>query len=321
MFGKKSKRPDTFYKSFLIMLILMVIFTSVSFSQSGSPISISYETYPVSKLANPDEEPINGQRNFTQDLGIKVRSFQFSIAYPVVISKDKTLLLNQINYQRMNIDYDNWDYVNGGNGTVDRAIGISYSAIILHKYSEKWSFMGMITPGIASDFRSDKITGDDFYFSAVAVFIKKYSEKTSVGYGLAYVPDFGQPIPVPVVAIRWNNGKNMKAECILPVNIDFQYAYSKNITFGMQLGVEGNQYHGNSEQFLVPNPQLRYSVGTFGPYLKYRLYKMLMLKAKTGFTVLRRFEFYNGNDLHGSYDLKNSGFFNIGLELDLEPPK
>jgi hypothetical protein len=301
----------------LILLILMIQ-TTASFAQSGSPLSISYETYPMSKLSNPDTEPVNGQRNFTQDLGIKVNTLNISLAYPVVLSKDRTMLINQVTYQRLDLEYENWDLAQGGKTDVNQAIGISYTAILMHKLSEKWALMGILTPGIASDFEYDHLTKDDFYFSAVAVFIKKYRETLSIGYGIAYVPDFGQPFPIPILAVQWNNGKNKRIECIIPVQFDYTYQHSNNLQLGFHFGMDGNQYHGDKTQYNVLNPQLRYSVGTVGPTLKYRLYKILMLNASAGMTMMRRFEFFDGDDLAGSYDLKSSGFIRFGLSLDME---
>jgi len=82
------------------------------------------------------------------------------------------------------------------------------------------------------------------------------------------------------------------------------------------VGFDGNQFHGAESDYTdVKNPQLRYSVATVGPTLKYRLTQGLQLSISGGITFLRRFEFYDGNDKERSLDLQGSTFIKAGLQV------
>ncbi len=93
---------------------------------------------------------------------------------------------------------------------------------------------------------------------------------------------------------------------------------AKNLTFGLLAALDGNQFHGAESNYIaagVKNPQLRYSVATLGPTLKYNLTKGMQLMISGGMTFLRRFEFYDGNDKEDSLDLKSSGFIKAGIQF------
>jgi hypothetical protein len=282
----------------------------------GPSFSASYDFYPYSKLRNPSTEPINGERNFEQDLEIRIATLNIRANYPTVLSPNRTFLIHEISFDRFDIDYNNWNTEQAGTESQpENVFAIKYNLLLRHMLTQKWSLMAFIVPGLASDFES-KISFDDFTFETAVVFIRQYSERLSWGIGLAYSRFFGEPLPMPVLALEWNNGSNMKSSIIIPVSLEYWYRMIPALDLGFIVGVQGNQYHGNPDKYLVDNPQLRYSVTTVGPAANIRLKPWFKFRFDAGFNFLRRFEFFDGNEKARSLNLENAGFVRIGLQLE-----
>ena len=79
--------------------------------------------------------------------------------------------------------------------------------------------------------------------------------------------------------------------------------------------MSGGQYHGSPERYAAGNPQMRYSVATVGPSVKLHLSKGLHFTVDGGVTVLRRFEFFDGDTKKNSLDLKDGGFVKAGIQF------
>jgi len=270
---------------YLFGLVMILIFTQISIAQMPGPsFSANYDFFPFSELKNPDAG------TFQEDLKIRVTTIKVKASYPNPVSH-RTFLMHEILYDRFDMDYKNWDEVQGG-PEIPHGHAIKYNLMIMHSFSEKWSMLAFITPGLASDFRS-KLTKDDITIEAALVFVYKFSPKFSLGGGLAYSRQFGEPMPLPVIALDWNNGSNMRARAILPSNLEFWYMMSPKFELGLILGGDGNEYHGDPKRYGGDNPKLKYSVFTLGPSLKYRLNESWSFLIDGGYTFQRRFEFTN----------------------------
>ena len=278
------------------------------FGQLKPSFTASYDLFPSMKFADPDT---TGGGAFLRDGEIRVATLNLRASYPLMFSQGRTIIINELAFQRFDLDYKNWprDVTR-----IEHMYAIEYNFMLLHTLSDKWTLLAMLTPGLASDFEAD-LSFDDFTYQTVLVFIRKYSSNWSIGYGAAYTNTFGQPFPVPILAIEWNNGSNMKFSSILPVSSEFWYMPNPRLELGMSLKVLGNQYHGDPATHGVPVPYLRYSVGTFGPSVKFHLTKGLSLGIDSGITFLRRFQFYDKKDKVADYNMKNSGFVRINLQI------
>ena len=186
--------------------------------------------------------------------------------------------------------------------------------MLQHKLSPKWSVWALGTPSLASDLEAE-VSKDDFNFQAAAIFIRHFSERFSLGVGAAYSTQFGSAVPMPVLAFDWNNGKNLMAKAILPVSFEFWYRPSQRVDIGLLLSGDGNNFHGDPAIYEVDDPELRYTMLTFGPAAKVKLSKKLFLNLEAGLMGLHRFEFYDGDDEDASYDLKPSQYVRFGLQF------
>lgn len=72
---------------------------------------------------------------------------------------------------------------------------------------------------------------------------------------------------------------------------------------------------GDPDLFGVNDPELRYSILTFGPTARYRFADWFNLQVEGGIIGLHRFEFFDGNDEVDSFNLKSSGYFRFSFNF------
>jgi hypothetical protein len=292
----------------LIVSFTLFVDISGSYAQPGPSFSVSYDLFPFQKLTDPDPG------TFEQDLEIRIATFsaEFSLA-PIIRSEGRTVLVNTLAYHRFDLDYTNWDDAQGGN-RIENTQGISYTAVLVRELSEKWGLTAVVAPGLFSDFK-DELSYDDFNLQGAVVFGRKYSQSFSLGFGAAYSLKFGEAFPLPLLTLLWTGESGWKTDLFLPMRAELWYGPNPKVEFGLTARLGGGQYHGSPERYAAGNPQMRYSVATVGPSLKLHQSKGLHLIVDGGATLLRRFEFFDGDTKENSLDLKNSGFVRVGIQF------
>ena len=282
-------------------------------AQPGPTFIVSYEYFPYAKLTDPDTAPVNGQRNFEQDLEIQIGVFHAEFSAPIIFGEGATVIVHTLSYDRLQLTYRNWDDVQGGS-RIEEAHGLEYTFMVIHQLSDTWNIIAVGTPGLHSDFKGN-LSADDFSASSAVIFSKQLSPSFSYGIGAAYSFNFGQAYPIPLVALNYDSGSKVRLDFLLPAHAEFWYLPSSNVEMGLVARVSGNQYHGDPDIFAVDNPQMQYSSGTVGPSVKLHFSERVHLNVDAGYTVLRRFDFSDGSDELQSLDLENSGFVRVGLTV------
>ena len=289
------------------LCFVFVSITPAVHAQSGPSFSASYDFLPFQNFKDPR---IAGQP--APELGdtqIQTNTVTVSASYPWVFSEGRTVLTNEIYYQRREFSYRNFP---GGDPDLRDIHAVNYTLMLQHGLSPQWTMLAILTPGFASDFEAE-VSSDDFALQVVAIFVRQFSEQFSFGFGAAYSTLFGEPLPLPVLTFDWNNGKNLSWSAILPASSEFWYQSSEKLLIGLVLNVDGQDYHGDPDIYGVSDPRLRYSVTTLGPATRYRLANRLQLNIDFGFGVFHRFEFYDGDDEQNSFNMKPSVFFRAGF--------
>lgn len=293
--------------SILPAVLLILGIASAPAAQAQSGISAEVEAFPHSSLADPGAP---GE----EELEIQIEHLRFSLGAPaLVFGEGRTSLQSSFAYNRLRFDYRNWDG-DEGDTQIDEVHGLEYTATVMHALGERWSGLLMITPGLYSDFEGD-LTGDDFNVSGAVAAIKRHSETLSYGFGAAYTLRFGEPFPVPLVAVNWTPSRRTRLDLLLPAYAEFWYAPRSWVEFGLAARASGGQYHGDPDSFDPDNPQLLYSSATAGPSVVFHLGEIVHLRVDAGTTLFRRFDFNDGDDELRSIDLENSGFVRLGLTV------
>jgi hypothetical protein len=292
-----------------ILLIVGMFFLGVGsnlYGQPGPSFSISWDFLPYQHFDDPEEG--------LEDAEVKVRKSDASFTYPIVFCDGRTVLVNELSYRYFDADYANWPTESHEESELNVLHAARYMLMLQHRLSQKWSVWALVTPGLASDLKGD-ISRDDFNLQAAIVFIRHFSERFSLGFGAAYSTEFGEALPLPVLAFEWNNGSNLRASGIVPTNLGFWYQPGQRLMLGLQVRVEGNEYHGDPEIYGVDDPRARYSVLTIGPSALIHLSRWARLNVEGGMIGLHRFEFFDGDDKVATYDLGLTHFIRAGLQF------
>lgn len=289
-----------------ILISALAIFgSSLSMAQAGPTVQVSYDILPYQDFKDPifseDGSEIEGPM-------VKLSKLRAGLTYPFVFSEGRTILINDFVYQLIEFKYKNWEY------PLRRLHSGSYTLMLQHRLSQRWSIWALGTPSIASDLGAE-VSRDDFNLQAAVIFIRHFSERFSMGFGAAYSTQFGSAIPLPVMALDWNNGRNMMLRGIFPASFEFWYRPGPRLDLGLIVSGDGNNFHGDPAVYQVTNPELRYTMLTVGPAIKVNLSKLMHLKVEAGLIGLHRFEFYDGDNESGSYDLEPSQYLRVGLEI------
>lgn len=292
----------------LFILAVICALTIVSYSlaraQGGPSISVNWDFFPYQNF----DKPPSGFENTE----IRINRADAQITYPLVFSEGKTVLVNQLSYQHFEARYKNWPIGTEASG-IDILYAAQYTLMLQQVLSEKWSIWTILTPGMASDLHGE-ISKDDFNLQTALVFIRKVSPRFSYGIGAAYTTAFGMDTPLPVLAVDWNNGSNLMLSAIIPTNVDLWIQAATRVRLGLNVKVEGNEYHGDPEVFGVADPRLRYSVVKLGSTVKYYMSKQMNFNIQGGYIGLHRFEFFDKDAKAASYDMKRSFYLRAGVE-------
>jgi len=289
--------------------ILGTMGASIAGAQGGPSVSISYDVIPFQKMDEPIINTISGSdTTYFDDPRVKLKKLRAALSFPVVFAQGRTVLVNDFSYQMIEFEYQNWDY------PLNRLHAASYTLMLQQRLSQKWSVWAMGTPSMASDLKAE-VSEKDFNIEVVAVFIRHFSQRLSVGFGAAYTTQFGTGEWVPILAFDWNNGKNLMARAIIPTSLEFWYRPDPRVDLGLIVSGDGNSFRGDPEIYEVAEPELRYTMLTVAPAAKIYLTKLLQLNIEAGIIGLHRFEFYDGDHESGSYDLKPSQYLRIGLRF------
>ncbi len=301
----------TTFFSIVVICSLVMNVTMVAEAQPGPTVSISYDFLPYQDFSDPIVESVTGtDTTFFDNPQVQLRKLRASLSYPIVFSKGRTVWVNELSYQLIDFRYHRLVT------PVERAHSASYTLMLQHKLSQKWSVWALGTPSLASDLKA-KVSEDDFNFQTAIIFIRHFSERFSLGLGAAYSTQFGSQEPVPILAFDWNNGKNLMARAILPASLEFWYRHSPRLDLGLLVSGDGNNFHADPDIYEVVSPELRYTMLTIGPAAKINLAKGLYLNLEAGLIGLHRFEFYDGDTEVASYDLKPSQYVRIGLQYGM----
>jgi hypothetical protein len=302
-----KKQSIKFSKNTLALFPLCLIIVSIfcnTIAQETFGISVSYDYFPYTE----QKDAIEG----APDLKIHTNTIGTKVAFPIILKEGKVFIKNYIEYKRVNFKYKH----NPGDIEINQAQSIKYTAFITDSLSPKWSLVVIVTPGLASDFEGDLST-DDITFEGVLGFIRKTRKKNEIGFGLAYVRDFGRPLPLPFIYFAWQISPKLRAGGLIPNSIDLIYTPHKVIDLGLSLKMSGNRYHGDPDNYGIDNPQLEYSEGTVSPMVRINFTKWMHLNLEGGFAFARNFEFLDGNDKLESFDLKPTGYIRTGFVLGM----
>lgn len=283
---------------------LCLIGLSVGTHAMAQRVSFDYELFPHVRLA----DPIAGSEEFT----IRASSWRLGASFPLSFSRGAVMVFNDITYERTDFDYRNLPA--GGPG-IERVHAVELSIFMIDSLSTKWKMAAAVMPGLASDLEGP-VSSDDFTFGAILGFVRQVSTAFQLGAGVAYLSDFGEPLPLPFLYVDWQTPR-LRANAILPTSMVVAYRVNPTVDLGLSLRVDGTQYHGDPAKYGVANPRLKYSEGVISPSVQIHWAPWLHTSVEGGYAFYRNFEFFDGDQRTQSLDLRQTGYLRTSLVLGM----
>lgn len=246
---------------------------------------------------------------------ISFQEFTVYANYVKRLKNNKTIMINGVRYGWVQ------PTLQAPDATVSNAVhfhSIIYNLRLIHSLKNNWTAGLVLTPTLASDFKS-ALSGDDFVMQGAVTLTKKLKEKTYIGAGLAYTTSLGVPVPLPVFIYLHHTGRH-SFHIFLPSVASYNYTIdrSKKLKAGLRFGINGAYFNYSGTDAIAGQhaaDKINYSRGNFGPTISYKITSFLQLEGFGGISTMRhyRYQDVSGNEI--KFDSQASSFFNIGITL------
>lgn len=236
---------------------------------------------------------------------------------PTPLKDGKTIVVNGIRYAWVQ------PTVEGGTINGDNSFNfqtISYTFGVIHKFKNNWTGTIMLSPTLASDFKSS-LSGADFIMQGYITLNKKISNNLIIGGGLTYNTRLGIPLPLPAFQLLYKNERH-RVYILLPAVAEYLYSMSPNkkINVGFRTALNGAYFNYTADDNSSSSnkvDKIHYSRCNVGPLVNYRIGKNFQMEAFGGICTLRKYRFRDVNRNDIKFDARSSGFFNIGFSMVL----
>jgi hypothetical protein len=287
-------------RSFFIQFILVLLVSVHGLCQSFELAGIRYNHFPHS------------QANHNSTAKVSIQELGGFVYIPLKLKNDKTIIINGLAYGLVKINHFN--ALASLPEPYMKLHTVNYSFMVAHKINEKWSFIGVVKPTLASDFKADLST-DDVVIQSLAFFIHKFNSNLKFGGGLAYTTRFGDPLVIPVFPIRYSNNKH-NINTLLPIRFLYNYKLYPDLSIGLKALINGANFNiqGHTQNSIEVN-KINYTRISIGPVLYYSPIKLVALELSGGLNALRSFNpvDYDGNRYKNQ--LPVGSFINMGIIL------
>lgn len=215
----------------LFFAIITWVLSSTSFAQlKMTDLKISGELTPGSNYLMPngnDTEFIEGHTKTSA----KTFQSRFNLAINLNLSTKFDTINNSLKIWSASVNSDH--ILLNNTGYINKVLpsSLNASSITLRRLKtlkNNWSFLGLMTLGVNSDY--SKIDGHDLFAFVGAAWIKAFSDKFSLGTGIMVHNSFGKPLPWPLITVNWQMGGKFRLNVDAPdqspglaYNISFRY--------------------------------------------------------------------------------------------------
>lgn len=276
---------------FLITLALF-LFSSWSHAQLRDRASITHEV-----LAEKSD--------------IKTNQTEVNVNHRIMLDQEGSKLLTlSLQYRDTRYDFQSSD-VPTRQGTNQQVQMIVPQFTYLQVLNDEYSLVTQLRPGFFGDWRGG--FGKSFRMEGSFFFSKPYSDKLTLGYGLANGSNFGRILTVPVLQVLYFYSEKIMIDALLPVRADALYLFSKDFEAGASFNITGSNYRLDPQQNFGAD-SLQFANITLGGIARYQTAQNLYVTGEIGTTVMRRFNLMDGNNDIEEFEPNNTFYARFGLQ-------
>jgi len=270
------------YKYFILLLSLC----SGIFAQNAMGVSSRIDLYPYFKLE--ESGGMNGK-----EAEIKPTNYLNSLAFPILLRDKKLIIINKLEYQKTEFHYNNLH--SSDELMIDKVESLKYRLIVIDSLSKDYTFLGVLIPGIGSDFRG-KITSKDIIFEGQAGIIRNFRKNLSIGTGITYGYDYFFSYPLPFIFVNWSTPKSILI-ANLPGMINYTWKFNDHFDTGLNYNYIYERFHGRKGSYcdenleLIKVPMLRHSAFQLSQSFNYHYNTFIHLSVESGMLLKNTYNF------------------------------
>lgn len=286
------------------LILALVLVFAVSPAQAYDILTVDFRRLPFMNLKDP--------QSGTFEDAVKVRPARFNIkgGIPLRLPGGWTELFLGADYELIPFTYADWDFTQAAS-RVDSLQALSLDLSVRQKFTDSLAVRVFAKPGVFSDF--SKLTSRSSRFQGGVVFEKTFFGLLTVGIGGEATQAFGTRRVLPVLTSRVKS-RYFRMAGHLPESLELYFLPTANLEVGLAGRVNGGNYRIEKSGSLKGN-NVRYSVGTLGPSINWRLGKHIVWTLDGGTTFLHSFSTFNSNANVRDFDLKHAAYLMSGLKL------
>lgn len=267
----------------LVLLFLLFLFLKgnifKAYSQNYVDLAkIYYANTPLNQFDSTDAET-------------RVREFGLDLNIPIVINDRYTFLTGFTfgsSSARVSSENDDISSVY----TVLLKLGVNI------KHTEKWTGTYLLMPKLSSDLK--KIDSDDFQFGGLVLIDYKKRERFKYRFGLYYNTELFGPYFVPLLGLYYrSNNDKFEINATLPVWLDINYRLSSWFKVGSNFSGLTRTFNINDPQYSENGEYLVKQSNEIFLYGQFEIQKSLIIQAKIGYSIGRRYSLYDETDKVG----------------------
>ncbi|MFN8791894.1 MAG: DUF6268 family outer membrane beta-barrel protein [Bdellovibrionales bacterium] len=284
-------------KHYRLWLLGCAVFGSLALvtpaqAQLRDRASVSYEVLPEKSDVSAQQTEVNVSHRFMFD------------------TEGEKLLTATLSYRETVFDFEGSDNP-GFEGSNRRVQMIVPQFTYLHILNEEYSLIVQARPGFFGDFQGG--FGKSFRLEGSFLFSKPYSDRLTLGFGLANGSNFGRVLTVPIVQVLYFPTEKIMIDALLPVRADALYLFSKDFEAGASFNITGSNYRIEANDNLGAE-QLEFANITLGGIARRQVLTNLYLSGELGTTVMRRFNFVDGPNEIDELEPDNTFYARVGLQ-------
>ncbi len=293
----------------VLFLLLPLVGATQAYAQAPPLFHVAGEWIPQSDVDEPDALT---QLVTPEDVEAQVTNFNVGLNVPIRLS-ERAVLMPGATYDLLAISQS------GGRPGIpgERELhSVTASLIFNYRLSSSWGLIARFAPGLAGDFA--EVDTDHLRLPASLLFTYDFSDRFTLGGGVLLTWQFGQPLPLPGVIVRWRPVDSLRVEAFLPGRASVVWQLHDRFEIGLGASLRGQAYTLSSKNIEdrwpcsaqeSDNPntsfdettaspeqcfrELAYSRAEVGPTVSVRIASSLWLSLRASYLVFRRYEFLN----------------------------
>ena len=321
MFAAFPAPPKPLGRIGLVTLIVaaLLLVGRPALAQLRPSLTFGHETWPSVSVSNLEADESTAQ--LLSDLSVWTDTRFVSASYPLLLQGGRTYLDLQAGFQRIQFRHDAWPEA------VPRptdAYIVDVNVLAQRQLSSRWSLLAQVTPSLKSGLEETLIR-EDFAVEGAVLASRRTGERWVLGAGIAYVSDFGAPLPIPLLQVEhqgalWANGPGWRASALLPSTLETWVTPSRRLEVGVQVRTLGNRHHLTGDDTPLSKPFSDYFDTVVGPSANVYLTSWLTVGIESGLSVYRQMQVTDGRDEVIRFEPDQAGFLRWQVTLGGQSP-